>query len=135
MQQVVIPRSPIEAKGLLIAAARDPNPVIFMEPKILYRAAVEEVPSTDYTLPIGKAEVLKEGKDLTVIGYGSQVYVLENAIKYLEKEMPGISVELIDLRSILPWDVETVIKVSLFFLKYFFLFPVCEQDRASGDCP
>ncbi|KAJ3093150.1 hypothetical protein HK102_006066 [Quaeritorhiza haematococci] len=108
--KVVIPRSPIQAKGLLLASIKDPNPVIFMEPKILYRAAVEMVPADAYELPLGKAEVLKEGKDITVVGYGSQIYTLESAIAVIEKEMPGVSIELIDLRSILPWDVETVEK-------------------------
>ncbi|TPX71106.1 hypothetical protein SpCBS45565_g01263 [Spizellomyces sp. 'palustris'] len=108
--KVVIPRSPIQAKGLLLAAIRDPNPVLFMEPKILYRASVEQVPVDDYTLPIGKAEVLKQGKDVTVVGWGSQIYVLETAIAMIEKEIPGLQVELIDLRSILPWDVETIEK-------------------------
>ncbi|KAJ3021702.1 hypothetical protein HKX48_007988 [Thoreauomyces humboldtii] len=108
--KVVIPRSPIQAKGLLLAAIRDPNPVIVMEPKILYRAAVEQVPEGDYTLPLGKAEILREGKDITVVGWGSQIYVLETAIALLERDMPGLSVELIDLRSILPWDVETIEK-------------------------
>ncbi|TPX32919.1 hypothetical protein SmJEL517_g04102 [Synchytrium microbalum] len=105
--KVVIPRSPIQAKGLLLASIRDRNPVIFMEPKILYRAAVEQVPVGDYVLPLGKAEVLQDGKDITLVGWGSQLYVLENAIKQAEKELPGISCELIDLRSILPWDAET----------------------------
>ncbi|KAJ3280552.1 hypothetical protein HK104_000586 [Borealophlyctis nickersoniae] len=108
--KVVIPRSPIQAKGLLLASIRDKNPVIFMEPKILYRAATEQVPVDDYTLPIGRAEVLKEGKDVTVVGWGSQLYVLEHAIAVAEKQIPGLSVELIDLRSILPWDVETIAK-------------------------
>ncbi|TPX55071.1 hypothetical protein PhCBS80983_g05626 [Powellomyces hirtus] len=108
--KVVIPRSPIQAKGLLLAAIRDPNPVIVMEPKILYRAAVEQVPEGDYTLPLGKAEVLREGKDVTVVGWGSQLYVLETAIAMLEQQIPGLSVELIDLRSVLPWDVETIEK-------------------------
>ncbi|KAI8805497.1 thiamine diphosphate-binding protein [Cladochytrium replicatum] len=106
--KVVIPRSPIQAKGLLLAAIRDPNPVIFMEPKILYRGAVEQVPMADYTLPLGKAEVLKEGKDVTIVGWGSQLYVLETAIAMAEKAIPGLSCELIDLRSIVPWDIETV---------------------------
>ncbi|KAI8912777.1 thiamine diphosphate-binding protein [Gorgonomyces haynaldii] len=108
--KVVIPRSPIQCKGLLLSSIRDKNPVIFMEPKILYRSAVEQVPVEDYELPIGKAEVLKEGKDVTVLGWGSQIYVLENAIQMAEKQIPGLSCELIDLRSILPWDLETVAK-------------------------
>nr|CAG8472931.1 6746_t:CDS:10 [Entrophospora candida] len=106
--KIVIPRSPIQAKGLLLASIRDRNPVLFFEPKILYRAAVEQVPVGDYELPIGKAEILKKGKDVTVVGYGSQIYILENAIERIEKEIPGLSCELIDLRSILPWDSETV---------------------------
>ncbi|KAG0298848.1 hypothetical protein BGZ97_003955, partial [Linnemannia gamsii] len=106
--KVVVPRSPIQAKGLLLASIRDRNPVIFMEPKILYRAAVEMVPVGDYELPLGKAEVLTQGTDLTIVGWGAQLYVLENAIQIAQKKMPGLSVELIDLRSILPWDVETV---------------------------
>ncbi|KNE55062.1 2-oxoisovalerate dehydrogenase subunit beta, mitochondrial [Allomyces macrogynus ATCC 38327] len=105
----VVPRSPIQAKGLLLASIRDKNPVIFMEPKILYRAAVEQVPVGDYELPLGKAEVLKEGKDVTVIGWGSQLYILENAIQMAEEKHPGLSCELIDLRTIAPWDVETVV--------------------------
>lgn len=66
------------------------------------------MPVGDYELPIGKAEVIKKGKDVTVVGWGSQLYVLENAIQMAEKRIPGLSCELIDLRSILPWDVDTV---------------------------
>jgi 2-oxoisovalerate dehydrogenase E1 component beta subunit len=109
--KVVIPRSPIQAKGLLLASIRDKNPVIFMEPKILYRAAVEQVPTGDFELPLGKAEVLKEGKDVTVVGWGSQIYALENAIQMAEERLKGISCELIDLRTIAPWDVDTVANV------------------------
>ncbi|KAJ3260570.1 hypothetical protein HDU77_001258 [Chytriomyces hyalinus] len=108
--KIVYPRSPIQAKGFLLAAIRDPNPVLVMEPKILYRSAVEQVPVDDFVLPLGKAEVVKEGKDLTVVGWGAQLYVLENAVQEAEKRMPGLSIEVIDLRSILPWDRETVEK-------------------------
>ncbi|ORX75583.1 Thiamin diphosphate-binding protein [Basidiobolus meristosporus CBS 931.73] len=108
--KVVIPRSPIQAKGLLLASIRDKNPTIFLEPKILYRSAVEQVPVDDYELPLGKAEVLKPGKDVTVVGWGSQIYTLENAIHMAEQQVPGLSCELIDLRSILPWDVDTVVE-------------------------
>ncbi|KAJ1917133.1 hypothetical protein H4219_003394 [Mycoemilia scoparia] len=106
--KVVMPRSPAQAKGLLLASIRDPNPTIFFEPKILYRSTLEQVPVDDYTLPLSKAEVLQAGKDITIVGYGSQIYVLESAIKMIERDMPGVSCELIDLRTILPWDVETV---------------------------
>ncbi|KAI8318349.1 thiamine diphosphate-binding protein [Martensiomyces pterosporus] len=108
--KVVMPRSPIQAKGLLLAAIRDRNPVVFFEPKILYRAAVEQVPVDDYVLPLSKAEILKPGKDVTVVGYGSQIYALENAIQMIERDMPGVSCELIDLRTILPYDAETVVE-------------------------
>ncbi|KAI3657678.1 hypothetical protein MP638_003688 [Amoeboaphelidium occidentale] len=108
--KVVVPRSPIQAKGLLLASIRDQNPVIFLEPKILYRSAVEQVPVEEFELPLEKAEVLQEGKDLTLIGYGSQIYTLEWAMRLAEKEMPGISIELIDLRTIMPLDVETIVK-------------------------
>ncbi|KAI9310992.1 thiamine diphosphate-binding protein [Dichotomocladium elegans] len=108
--KIVTPRSPIQAKGLLLASIRDRNPVIFFEPKNLYRAAVEEVPVADYELPLGKAEILKRGKDVTVVGYGAQIYTLENAIQLAEKRIPGLSCELIDLRTLLPWDVDTVVE-------------------------
>ncbi|KAJ9060571.1 hypothetical protein DSO57_1029402 [Entomophthora muscae] len=106
--KVVIPRSPIQAKGLLLASIRDRNPVLFFEPKILYRSAVEHVPVGDYELPLGKAEVLKQGNDVTVLGWGSQIYALENAIQMAEAKLPGLSCELIDLRTIYPWDVATI---------------------------
>lgn len=104
--KVVIPRSPVQAKGLLLACIRDPNPCIFFEPKILYRSSVENVPVSDYVLPLSKAEVLKEGKDITIVAWGSQVHVAYKAVQMAEAV--GISCELIDLRTIVPWDVETV---------------------------
>ncbi|KAJ1999644.1 hypothetical protein GGI04_004480 [Coemansia thaxteri] len=106
--KVVVPRSPVQAKGLLLAAIRDPNPTLFFEPKILYRSAVEQVPIDDYVLPLSKAEVLRPGNDVTVVGYGAQMYALENAIQMIERDMPGVTCELIDLRTILPYDAETV---------------------------
>ncbi|ORX69158.1 Thiamin diphosphate-binding protein [Linderina pennispora] len=108
--KVVMPRSAVQAKGLLLSAIRDKNPVVFFEPKILYRSAVEQVPVDDYELPLGKAEVLKPGKDVTVVGYGSQMYALENAVQMIERDMPGVSCELIDLRTILPYDIDTVME-------------------------
>ena len=85
--------------------------MIFFEPKRLYRAAVGEVPEEDYQLPIGEAEVLKEGSDVTVLGWGAQMEVIERAVELAEKE--GISCEVIDLRSILPWDEESVVESVL----------------------
>ncbi|EXF74715.1 transketolase [Colletotrichum fioriniae PJ7] len=105
--RVIMPRSPLQAKGLLLAAIRSNDPCIFMEPKILYRAAVEQVPAGAYTLPLSKAEVLKEGKDVTIISYGQPLYTCMSAIQKAEEEL-GISVELIDLRTLYPWDKETV---------------------------
>ncbi|MDN3555009.1 alpha-ketoacid dehydrogenase subunit beta [Halomonas maura] len=104
--KVVVPRNPYEAKGLLLAAIRDPDPVLFFEPKRLYRAATGEVPEEDYQLPIGEAEVTKEGTDVTLVGWGAQMEVIERAVELAEKE--GISCEVIDLRSILPWDEDSV---------------------------
>ncbi|EXJ89173.1 2-oxoisovalerate dehydrogenase E1 component, beta subunit [Capronia epimyces CBS 606.96] len=109
--RVIIPRSPSQAKGLLTAAILNCNdPVIFMEPKILYRAAEEFVPRDAYTLPLDKAEVVKKGKDLTIISYGQPLYLCSAAIEALEKEIKGLSVELIDLRAIYPWDRATVME-------------------------
>lgn len=105
---VVVPRSPVQTKGLLLAAIRDKNPVIFMEPKILYRAAVEQVPVQDYVLPLGKAEVVEHGNDLTLLGWGTQMYVLETALEMARKQVPGLTADLIDLRSVYPWDAATV---------------------------
>lgn len=105
--KVVIPRSPSQAKGLLLASIRDPNPVVFFEPKILYRQAVEEVPVCDYELPLSKAEVVVPGDDVTLVTWGTQVQVLRE-VAVIAKEQLGVSCEVIDLRTILPWDEETI---------------------------
>jgi 2-oxoisovalerate dehydrogenase E1 component beta subunit len=81
-----------------------------MEPKILYRAAVEEVPDEHYTLPLSKAEIVKPGKDLTIISYGRPLYTCMAAIEAIEKEQKGVKIELIDLRTIYPWDRETILE-------------------------
>ncbi|MAG77667.1 MAG: alpha-ketoacid dehydrogenase subunit beta [Colwelliaceae bacterium] len=104
--KVVVPRNPYQAKGLLLASIRDDNPVIFFEPKRLYRASVGEVPEDDYQLPIGKAEVVTQGTDISLLAWGAQMEIIEKAAEMAANE--GISCEIIDLRSILPWDVETV---------------------------
>ncbi|CAI4219924.1 unnamed protein product [Parascedosporium putredinis] len=95
------------AKGLLLAAIRSNDPCIFMEPKILYRAAVEQVPAEDYELPLSKAEVLRPGEHVTLISYGQPLYACAAAIERAERDF-GVSVELIDLRTIYPWDKDTV---------------------------
>jgi len=104
--KVVVPRNPYQAKGLLLASIRDKNPVIFFEPKRLYRASVGEVPTEDYQLPLGKAEVVTAGSDITLLAWGAQMEIIEQAAVMAEAD--GISCEVIDLRTILPWDVETI---------------------------
>ena len=159
--KVVVPRSPIQAKGLLLASARDPNPIVFLEPKYgnfdiifdqfsrvsliyttprvpcdvryfvpllyrmlitswnpilcpihifryMYRGASEDVPIGDYELPLGKADIMATGDDITLIGWGSQLQILRAAADMATEKL-GISCELIDLRTIMPWDQETVI--------------------------
>jgi len=103
--KVVMPSRPYDAKGLLISAIRDPDPVIFFEPKRVYRSFKEEVPEEEYTIPIGKASILSEGTDITVISWGAMVFQCLDAIDCLPEE---VSVELIDLRTIWPIDVETI---------------------------
>ncbi|XP_021714927.1 2-oxoisovalerate dehydrogenase subunit beta 1, mitochondrial-like [Chenopodium quinoa] len=104
--KVVVPRSPQQAKGLLLSCIRDPNPVVFFEPKSLYRVAVEKVPECDYMLPLSHAEVMREGNDITLVGWGAQLAIMEEAC--IEAEKDGISCELIDLRTLIPWDKDTV---------------------------
>ncbi|MBM3232322.1 alpha-ketoacid dehydrogenase subunit beta [Candidatus Pacearchaeota archaeon] len=103
--KVVIPSGPYEAKGLLISALREKDPVVFFEPKKIYRAIKEEVPGEAYAIPLGKANVIKEGKDVTLIAYGAWVKTAKEAIEKLK----SIDVELIDLRTISPLDTETII--------------------------
>jgi pyruvate dehydrogenase E1 component beta subunit len=104
--KVVIPATPYEAKGLLLSSIRDPDPVIFMEPKRIYRAIREEVPEGDYTIPLGKARVVQEGKDVTVIAWGAMVREVLSAAEQLKADK--IDMEIIDLRTISPIDVETI---------------------------
>jgi len=105
--KVVIPASPYEAKGLVLSSIRDLDPVIFMEPKRIYRAIREEVPEGDYTIPLGKARLVQEGKDVTVVAWGAMVREALNAAEQLKGDK--IDLEIIDLRTISPIDVETII--------------------------
>lgn len=105
--KVVIPSNPYDAKGLLISALRDNDPVVFMEHMKLYRSFRDEVPEEIYTVPLGKAAITREGKDVSVITYGAMVREAIKAADELEKE--GISVEIVDLRTISPLDIETII--------------------------
>lgn len=105
--KVVIPATPYDAKGLLISAIRDNDPVVFLEHMKLYRSFRQEVPEGDYSIPLGKADVKREGSDLSIITYGAMVHDSLKAAEELEKE--GYSVEVIDLRTVSPIDIETII--------------------------
>ncbi|KAG7240614.1 hypothetical protein INR49_026669, partial [Caranx melampygus] len=107
--KVVIPRGPVQAKGLLLSCIADKNPCIFFEPKILYRAAVEQVPVEAYTIPLSQAEILQEGSDVTLVAWGTQIHVMREVASMAQEKL-GVSCEVIDLQTILPWDVETVCK-------------------------
>ena len=104
--KVVIPSTPYEAKGLLLSSIRDPDPVIFLEPKRVYRAIREEVPEGEYTIPLGKARLVQEGKDLTLIAWGAMVREAISAAQELRAEK--IDVEIIDLRTVSPIDIDTI---------------------------
>ena len=105
--KVVIPSTPYEAKGLVLSSIRDPDPVIFMEPKRIYRAIREEVPEGDYSIPLGKARLVREGKDVTVVAWGAMIREALNAAEQLKGDK--IDLEIIDLRTISPIDAETII--------------------------
>lgn len=105
--KVVCPSTPYDCKGLIKAAIRDDNPVIFFEHKYLYRRIKGEVPADDYVIPIGKADVKREGTDVSVVTYGSTVHSSLEAAERLAQE--GVSVEVVDLRSIHPYDKEAVL--------------------------
>jgi pyruvate dehydrogenase E1 component beta subunit len=105
--KVVIPSNPSDAKGLLLSCLRQNDPVLFMEPKRIYRAARGEVDEGDYTIELGKANVVREGEQCTLIAYGAMVPIAEEAAKKAEGQ--GISCEVIDLRTLLPFDIDTLI--------------------------
>lgn len=107
--KVVAPSNPYDAKGLLIAAMEDPDPVIFLEPTKLYRAFKEEVPEEMYRVPIGKAKVVREGTDLSIFAWGAMLRVADEAAKQIEREQ-GISCELVDLRTIYPLDRDAIVR-------------------------
>jgi pyruvate dehydrogenase E1 component beta subunit len=105
--QVVVPATPYDAKGLLISAIRSPDPVVFLEPKRIYRAVRQEIPDELYTVPIGKARVVQEGTQVTVIAWGSMLHEVLQAAEPLQAA--GISMEILDLRTLSPLDVPTII--------------------------
>jgi pyruvate dehydrogenase E1 component beta subunit len=104
---VVVPSSPHDAKGLLIAAIRSDDPVIFLEPTKLYRAEKQEVPEEPYEVPLRRAAVVREGRDLTVVAWGAMIPVAREAATAAEAE--GLSAEIIDLRTLSPMDRETIL--------------------------
>lgn len=108
--KIVMPSTPYDAKGLLKAAIRDNDPVLFFEHKRAYRALKEEIPEDDYIIPIGKADVKREGSDVTVITYGYCVHLSLLAAERLKKE--GIDVHLLDLRTVYPLDKEAIVEAA-----------------------
>src|SRR5579862_9118225 len=105
--KVVAPSNPYDAKGLLLACLRQNDPVLFMEPKRIYRASRGEVPEADYTVELGKASIVREGTHVTILSYSGMVSIAEEAAK--KAEASGISCEVVDLRTLLPFDIETIL--------------------------
>jgi 2-oxoisovalerate dehydrogenase E1 component beta subunit len=125
--KVVAPSTAYDAKGLIKAAIRDEDPVLYLEHKFLYRRIKEELPHEDYTVPIGKAAIRRPGRDITVLTYGAMAYVALEAAEELAKE--GIDLEVVDLRSLLPLDKETILESVKRNNKVFVLH---EDTRTGG---
>ena len=106
--KVIIPRGCVQAKGLVTSAMQTNDPILFLEPKSLYRILEEDVPEELFSLEIGKADIVTEGSALTVITYGPQVYVVLKAIEELKKTRPRVSIEVIDLQTLYPMDEQTI---------------------------
>ena len=106
--KVVVPSTPYEAKGLLIAAIRDPDPVVFMEPKKIYRSLREEVPEEEYLIPLGQSRTVLEGNDITLISWGAMLQPTLQAATLMEKN--GIGAEVLDLRTLSPLDTEAIVE-------------------------
>jgi pyruvate dehydrogenase E1 component beta subunit len=106
--KVVIPSTPYDTKGLLISAIRDPDPVVFLEPKLIYRAFRGDVPEEDYEVPLGEAAVRREGEDVTVVTWGAMTRPTMEAAENLAEE--GVECEVVDLRTISPIDTETIVE-------------------------
>ncbi|HZU99761.1 MAG TPA: alpha-ketoacid dehydrogenase subunit beta [Planctomycetota bacterium] len=106
--KVVIPSDPYDTKGLLISAIRDPDPVMFFEPKRIYRSVKGEVPEGEYTVPLGKAKIARPGKDMTIVAWGAQLHVVLEAAKRAQDD--EIDCEVVDLRTLAPLDEETVLE-------------------------
>jgi 2-oxoisovalerate dehydrogenase E1 component beta subunit len=105
--KVVCPSNPVDAKGLLLSALRQEDPILFLEPKRVYRAARGEVPEGDYTVPLGEARLVREGDDLTVLAWGAMLHEAEQAVAQAAEQ--GIGCELIDLRTLWPLDLDAIV--------------------------
>ncbi|MBW8051264.1 MAG: dehydrogenase [Cytophagales bacterium] len=127
--KVVYPSVPYDAKGLLNAAIEDPNPVIYFEHKALYRSVSEQIPDDYYTLPIGKAKLVSEGEDLSIITYGMGTHWAKEIVA----EFPNVSADILDLRTLLPWDKEAVAQTVKKTGKILFVHEDCLTGSISGD--
>jgi 2-oxoisovalerate dehydrogenase E1 component beta subunit len=107
--KVVCPATPADAKGLLVTAIEDPNPVLYFEHKHLYRRIKDEVPDERYAIPFGQARVHRAGDEVTIVTWGAMVYTADEAAERVENE-DGVSVEIVDLRTLVPWDKKTVLE-------------------------
>ena len=125
--KIVTPSTPYDVKGLLLSSIRDNDPVLFFEHKKLYRLVKEEVPAEEYTIPLGKADVKREGNDVTVITYGLMVHYTLDAAKQLEEE--GIDVHVLDLRTLIPLDKDAVLEAAR---KTGKVLIVHEDNKTSG---
>ncbi|MGQ4807156.1 Pyruvate dehydrogenase E1 component subunit beta [Candidatus Entotheonellaceae bacterium PAL068K] len=105
--QVVVPATPYDAKGLLISAIRSPDPVMFLEPKRVYRAVRQEIPDQLYTVPLGQAQLVQEGTDVTIMTWGSMLHMVLQAAEQLSPE--GVSLDILDLRTLAPLDMLAII--------------------------
>src|SRR3954466_8822725 len=126
----VCPATPEDAKGLLVSAIEDPNPVLYFEHKHLYRRIKAEVPDERYEVPLGKARTHREGEDVSVITWGAMVYTAEEAAKQLESD--DVSIEIVDLRTIMPWDKKAVLESARKTSKVLVLH---EDTRTGGFGP
>jgi 2-oxoisovalerate dehydrogenase E1 component beta subunit len=107
--KIVCPATPADAKGLIVSAIEDPNPVLYFEHKHLYRRIKDEVPEERYAVPFGEARVHREGEDITLVTWGAMVYTADEAAQKVEEE-DGLSVEILDLRTLIPWDKKAVLE-------------------------
>jgi 2-oxoisovalerate dehydrogenase E1 component beta subunit len=129
--KIVQPSTAYDAKGLIKAAIRDEDPVLYMEHKYLYRRVKEELPTEDFVVPIGKAAIRREGSDLSVITYGAMVYTALDAAKELEKD--GVQMEVLDLRSLQPLDEEAILETTMKTNKVIVLHEACLTGGAGGE--